>query len=403
MTEPAKCTVLHLAVDFNTPYRAPTTRAIEWFVNELDDFDNVVIALRRSARPWPGSVRPCFGGRGRLFDMPYFGLPFGIGLHFAMRRTASQIIAMLGKNGISPDVVHAHKLTFEGLAGWYVARHFGIPLFLSLRGEVETKVFRYKPALRKRFREIASYASKLYFVSAWFEVEFRRHVPGQEAKERRLPNIVRNILPSIPICDPGDRFVAVLDLDTRKRKGLKWLLDGLALAAKTEPAVRLDIIGGGTQKSVAATARMIEARGLTNMVRLVGPLSNEALLTRMSRYRGLLLPSVNETFGMVYVEALFAGIPLLYTAGTGIDGYLDGLDVGIAVPPGDVAAIAQAILHLWREAEAMRANIAAQAPKLFSIFDPQASLETYRNDVRTSCASGQNHMLGTLKFTNANG
>ena len=386
MTGPSDCTILHLAVDYNTPYRAPTTRAVEWFIDELGDFKNVVIALRRSPLPWAPQVTQCVTPRGQLFDMAYVGLPWGIGLNAAMRRAASRIIALLEDKGVTPNLVHAHKLAFEGLAGWYVARHFGVPLILSIRGGAESKVFRYKPALRKRLREIAAYADRLYFVSAWFEVEFRRHIPGHEAKTRRLPNIVRNISPSIAICEPGDRFVAVLNLDTRKQKGLSWLLDGLSMAAKVEPAIGLDIIGGGTPKSVAATVGMIEARGLSNIVRLVGSLSNEALLARMPHYRALVLPSINETFGMVYVEALFAGVPVLYAAGTGIDGYLDGLDVGVAVPPRNVTAIKVALLELWRRSHEMRSNIALQAPKLFSIFDPRAMLEAYCDDVRKSCA-----------------
>jgi glycosyltransferase involved in cell wall biosynthesis len=386
MTDPVQCRVLHLAVDYNTPYRKPTTRAVEWFVEELADVDNVIIALRRSVRPWAGTARQCPSQAGLLFDMRYFGLPWGLGLHGAMKRAASRIIALLIERGIRPNLVHAHKMTFEGLAGWYVARHFDIPLFLSIRGEVETKVFRYKPGLRKRLREMAAYASKLYFVSAWFEEEFRRHVPGHEAKKRRLPNIVHNISPFIEKCEPGDRFVAVLNLDTRKRKRLNWLLDGLAIAAKTEPRMRLDIIGGGTTKSLTAALRMIDARGLTDIVRLIGPLSNETLLNRLKSYRALVLPSVNETFGMVYVEALFAGIPILYTAGTGIDGYVNALDVGIAVPSGDVHAISDALLSLWRNSMVVRANIAAHAADLFALFDPKTTIDAYRSDLRAACA-----------------
>jgi len=379
--EVTRPTILHLAVDYNTPHRAPTTRAIEWFVDELRAFDNVVIALRRSAHPRRALVRECPSANGRVFDMPYFGLPMGLGLHSAMRKAADRIIALLERQGIRPDLVHAHKLTFEGLAGWYVARHFGVPLFVSLRGEVETKVFRYKPRLRRTLRSIADYATRLYFVSAWFESEFSRHAPGNAAKHRRLPNIVRNIGPVIEGAEAGDRFLAVLNLDTRKRKGLDWLLDGVALAVRANPAIKLDIIGDGSTRSVDAVTKTIAARGLEKCVRLEGSLSNAALLARMSQYRGLVLPSLNETFGMVYVEALFAGIPIIYTAGTGIDGYLDGLEVGIAVPPRDATSICAAVLEIWDRSDEMRANIRAAAPTLFAIFDPEASLAAYRDDV----------------------
>lgn len=375
--------ILHLAVDVNTPQRPKTTNAIEWFVRELGDCDNVVVAYQRRERPVPAPVE-CAADGFRLFHFPFFGLRLGIGLLPAMRRAARRTIALLEAEGIRPDLVHAHKFTFEGLAGHEIARHFGVPLFVSLRGEVETKVFRMKPRLRPLLRRVAADAARLYFVSAWFRDEFHRHVPAQAGKERNLPNIVRNIAPVITPQPPGERFVAILALDTWKRKGVRWLLDGLALARRARPELKLDVIGGGGDSSRARIARMIAARGLADAVTLVGPLPNAELLARLPHYRALLLPSLNETFGMVYIEALFAGVPILFTRGTAIDGYLDGLEVGRAVPPRDAKAIAAAILDLDTRTMEMRAAIAVAAPQLFAAFDPASNIARYRAEVRAA-------------------
>ena len=381
MTDNNDITIVHLAVDYNTTYRAPTTPAIEWFIDELGEFNHVVIALRRTTGLSNTTERCSRASKHLVFDMPYFCLPFGINLHDAMRRTAQRVITLLEANGIRPDLVHAHKFSIEGLAGLYVARHFRVPLFVSLRGEVETKIFRYKPRLRPMMREIAAFATRLYFVSAWFEAEFARHVPGLTSKQCRLPNIVRNISPQIESRPTNDRFLIALNLDTHKRKGLRWLLDAIALAVREEPDLRLDIVGGGAQRSVDKVIAMIEARGLQTIVQLAGQIPNHELLATMSDYRGLVLPSLNETFGMVYVEALFSGIPVIYTAGTAIDGYLDGLDVGIAVAPRDAKQICAALLDIWRRSAAYRLNIANSGPELFAIFDPDLRLATYRRDV----------------------
>lgn len=378
-------TILHLAVDYNTPQRPRTTTAIEWFVDALDaDFDNVVVAYLRSSRPTGLTEEACETTHRRLYHFPFFGLPLGLGLLPAMRAAARRTIRRLERDGVRPDLVHAHKLTFEGLAGWYVARHFGVPLFVSLRGEVETKVFRMKPNLRGFLRRLCAEAARVYFVSAWFRDEYHAHVPAQPDKERLLPNIVRNIAPVITPRPAGDSFVCVMNLDTWKRKGLRWLLQGFARAAAQAPALRLDIIGGGSPRSRAVAARMIAEAGLGDRVTLVGRLPNAELLARMPTYRGLIMPSLNETFGMVYVEALFAGIPILFTRGTAIDGYLDGLDVAHAVPPRDADAIAAAVLDMDRRNRALRANIAAAAPRLFETFDPARSLALYVADARAA-------------------
>lgn len=375
-------TVVHLAVDFNTPYRQRTTTAVEWFVGELSGYENIVVAMRRTPKLLRQPPVECDVPAGRLFDVPFFGLPLGIALHRSMRRAADGIIALLEQEGIRPSLIHAHKFTFEGMAGWYVAQHFDVPLFISLRGEVETKVFRAKPLLRPFLRRVAQDAARLYFVSAWFETMFHAFVPGVTAKGRRLPNIVRNITPTIAITPPDAGLVSVFNLDTHKRKGLSWLLDAMQTAVREEPECNLDIIGGGSPDSIKRCTAMIAERGLAASVRLVGALSNAELLQRLPRYRGMALPSLNETFGMVYVESLFAGVPVLYTAGTAVDRYLDGLGVAVATPPKDSGAVAVGLLSLWRHWPQFRENIRCAAPELFATFDPTANIARYQEDVR---------------------
>lgn len=381
-------TILHLAVDFNTPQRPKTTTAVEWFVQELGSFDNVVVAWRR--RPKPGNrVTECEAPGYRLYDFPYFGLPLGLDLLPAMWIAARHTIRRLEADGIRPDLVHAHKFTFEGLAAWFIARHFGVPYVVALRGEVETKVFRMKPELRGLLRKVARGAYRLYFVSAWFRDEFHRYVPGQEARERLFPNIVRNIQPVIAPQPPSDRFVCIAQLDTWKRKGLAWLFEAFAQALKQQPDMKLDVIGRGSPEAVAKVTALIARHGLESNVTVVGGLPNAELLARLPGYRALLLPSVNETFGMAFVEALFAGVPVLFTRGTAIDGYVDGLGVARTVTPGSVPEIADGILELWRDAEAYRARIAAAAPQLFAAFDSAQAIEAYRQDVRAAVSTNQ--------------
>jgi glycosyltransferase involved in cell wall biosynthesis len=95
----------------------------------------------------------------------------------------------------------------------------------------------------------------------------------------------------------------------------------------------------------------------------------------------LAMPSHNETFGMVYTEALFAGVPVLYSKSTGIDGYLDGLDVGIGVDPSDDQAIASALVMLVKDNAKYRAQIFAHCGTIFERFDPKRQVALYAADV----------------------
>ena len=356
-------------------------------VNELVDFENIIVAFRRKSRPCNGSEVNVPNECHIIYDFPYFGLPFGIGLHNSWRRAALRTIARLEKDNIRPNIVHAHKFTFEGIAGWYIARHFDAPLFLSVRAQADRKVFKYKPFVRPLLRKIAARAFRIYFVSAWFREAFDHYVPGTTAKQRRLPNIVRNISPVIVPKPASKGLVSAFNLDTYKIKGTKALLDGFALALKSEPELSLDIIGGGNAKSFAIIAQMIEERGLGKHVALIGRMANEALLAALPTYRAMVMPSLSETMGMSYVEALFAGIPILYTKGTALDGYLDGLDVACTVTSENHFEIAKAIITLWRECDLYRERIASCAQQLFETFDYDTAISHYCADVRDSLSS----------------
>ena len=375
--------VLHLAVEYNDPTRPRTTTAVEWFVEALAERGarNTVVSMVRTPDPRAEALRDLGPvGPARVFAMRYLGLPLGIGLDRAMARAAERIARAVEGADRVPDAVHSHKLTFEGLAGDRLARRWGVPHLVSLRAEVETKVFRRKPLLRPRLRRIAGDAARVFHVSPWFRDEFHAHVPSLPT-ERPLPNIVRNVAPAIAPRAPGERFVTILNLDLARKKGLPTLLDGLARASRRRPHLGLDVIGGGTDASAASARALAERLGVAERTRFLGSLPNAEVLAYLPEARALLLPSLNETFGMVYVEALFAGVPVLHTQGTGIDGWLDGLDVSIAVPPRDAEAVARAIETFDREAEAYRDRVAAAGPELFHRFDPERHADAYIADL----------------------
>lgn len=77
----------------------------------------------------------------------------------------------------------------------------------------------------------------------------------------------------------------------------------------------------------------------------------------MRRATALVMPSFRESFGLVFIEALFAGIPVIYPKGTAIDGYFDGLPFAISVDAHDPGAIAAAMRQVRAEEAELKAAL----------------------------------------------
>jgi glycosyltransferase involved in cell wall biosynthesis len=360
--------VLHFTADYPDLKGPPTTQAIRNLIKTLDKFQHVVISLHRTSNPFSVCVHDLGSDEGiRVFSYWYFGFPFGIGLHRSMHRVARTTERLTRTQGIRTSCAFAHKLSFEGIAAYYFARKNQIPLFTSIRGEVESKVLRTKFTYRSMYRSILAYASKIFFVSEWYRPEIYSLYPAAHEKSLCLPNVIQNVQPTIRPVVPTRGLVAALDLGVR-RKNLHGILNAFSVIARTHPDITLDIIGPGTPKSVSATQKKIAKLGLNTRVNLLGPLSHSEFLSILPTYAGLVLPSWNETFGMVYVEALFSGVPIVYSRGTGIDGYLEGIDVGCAVSPHCARSITDAIEKLISSNTQLRANIVREAPTLYERF-----------------------------------
>lgn len=397
--------ILHISADYPNPHRNRTTTAIERLVRRAAGAEgnaqigeHIVMSLNRTSKPWKTHFIDCGERHGvRVYSYRYFGLPMGLGLARTMRRVARKIASTLSAENWKPNLIHAHKFAFEGIAGLWLAEHYGddVRLFVSVRGESERNVLLFKPDYRPLMRRIAAHADMLYHVSAWFRPAFHEHIPEQPEKERLLPNIVGNTSAAIPSLPANGRFATVLHLNLRKRKGLNDLLKGFALFLETNPGICLDIIGPGDDETVAAVTKEIDELDLAASVKLLGGMDGKTLFSHLPNYLALALPSHQETFGMVYLEALFAGIPILYSQNTGIDGYLDGMDAGVGIEAGNVQDIASALETLYLKNEAYRQSIAASGQLLHDRFNPDAIAEGYRADIERFCC--QTNSMETAK------
>ncbi|MCI4331383.1 MAG: glycosyltransferase family 4 protein [Thermoplasmata archaeon] len=130
-------------------------------------------------------------------------------------------------------------------------------------------------------------------------------------------------------------------------KGLIPLIDAFEPLARHDPTATLVLVGedGGMRARVQERVR---ERGLGARVRITGYLTDERLLSAAFREARLcVLPSEYEAFGLVLLEALAQGTPVIASRVGGIPEFVEDGRAGVLVPPLEVAPLSDALLALW--------------------------------------------------------
>ncbi len=131
-------------------------------------------------------------------------------------------------------------------------------------------------------------------------------------------------------------------------KGFPVLARAMAALARRAPGARLVIVGDGEERR--ATARAAQEAGVTDRVVLPGHVDDAELAALMRAADLFVLPSLERTeaFGMVLLEAMACGCPLVTTAipGSGVNHVNAPGVTGLSVPPSDAGALAEAMADL---------------------------------------------------------
>lgn len=247
-----------------------------------------------------------------------------------------------------PDVVHVQCFSSNGVYAAALARLRRIPLVVTLQGETvmdDHDIYEHSRAmqagLRMGLRRAAAVTGCSQFVLDDAEERFGL-APGRAVV---VPNGVARAArePEIPLSVGAERFVLGLGRFVEK-KGFDLLLEAYALIAAGRPGVGLVIGGDGAAR--AALARRADELGLGGRVRLPGTLSRGQVGWAMANASVFVLPSRVEPFGIVVLEALRAGRPVVVSSRGGASEIVRDEVDGLIVDPHDTVALGGAIARL---------------------------------------------------------
>lgn len=347
-------TIVHISSDFPDSMVAEKTRSMRTLIDGASDYRHIVYSLNR-VNALSGIEMVDFADD--RIAVAYGAPPKGILLETALTAVAHRLHQDIVARGLKVSAIHAHKFTVEGLIAIRIARALGVPFVVNIWGDTDLRIVSVRRDLRARWAAIAKEASAILVCAPWTIDKFDALVALDRQKTLVLPSIIfhEHFRASAPCSN--NRFVTLFNLDAYRRKNFAGLVAAIMTIARSRPDIRLDVFGSGSPKTLLAISKLIRKAGATQHVMLRGKISNDDFSATLNQYVAFLMPTRRETFGMVFIEAVFAGLPVLHSKGWGIDGSFGSAQIGYACQPDDQADIVRGIETLIRDEAAIKASI----------------------------------------------
>jgi len=262
-----------------------------------------------------------------------------------VKRSLSAKIALVGflgsgfANGarvrreFQPALVHAHWWFPGGLVGSWLSGLSGIPLITTMHG-TDVRLAMGNSLARRILRRIIANSSAVTTVSSWLAGQVRTMAPASDPIVSPMPVATHLFTPGGPRHEKRLLFVGRLNA----QKGIALLLD--ALAQMRQPA-ELDVIGDGPDKG--ALRSQAQALGVAARVHWHGALPQPRLLDFYRGATALVVPSREEGFGLVAVEAQLCETPVVAFASGGLSDTIEDGVTGYLLPPGDASSLASTL------------------------------------------------------------
>ncbi|WP_158657043.1 glycosyltransferase family 4 protein [Maribacter cobaltidurans] len=247
------------------------------------------------------------------------------------------------------ELVHATTLFSDGAIALKIYKKYGTPFIVAIRSTDIDLFLRYRFDLYPLAKEILVNASKLVFVSNSIERNFFAHpfiLKIEEKyclkkKSKVLPNgiddiWVSNINPQKKLRPHKILYIGKFDYN----KNVISLIKAFLSLNPSNKNLQLTLIGsGGIQEK-----KIIEySEKYGDSIKFLGPIYDKSQLMEIYRSNHIFaMTSKVETFGLVYLEALSQGLPILYTKNQGIDGTFKE-NIGKSTNPFSVKSIAEGL------------------------------------------------------------
>jgi phosphatidyl-myo-inositol dimannoside synthase len=291
---------------------------------------------------------------------------------------------------VRPDVVHVQVLGPFGLATGLACRRRGIPAVLKYSDDLvwtklnrgRTRAHTYSPGLfratpRARWfsavqRALLRVFSRIWATSPFLEGQLREIFRIPERCIFGFPNLVEverfERIPAARPRPPGSPLRVLTATRLEPWKGVETAIR--AIARLPAGVARLRIVGEGREHMQRHLDGVVRELGVQDRVEFAGPVPPGEIVREYADADLFLLPTEYEPFGIVFVEAMAAALPVLSTRAGGVPSIVPDGEAGLLLQTRDVEGFAAALQALADDPERrarMGAAGRARARRLFAL------------------------------------
>lgn len=240
------------------------------------------------------------------------------------------------------DLLHAHTLFSNGYIAYKYKKKTGVPYIVAVRDTDLNVFFKYRFYLRKLGIDILKNSERIVFISDNYRQTLLDSYVSNE-DDKKIINEKSVVIPNgiSPFFHENSFF---------KKKPIK--------SSQVTIITVGHIIKRKNQLSVCKAINKLRNDGYNIRYLVVGKILDQEYFNKVSKYSFVeykeytqdrnqligyyrdsdifVMPSITETFGLTYVEAMTQGLPIVYSKGQGIESYLNQQNIGESVDAHDI-------------------------------------------------------------------
>lgn len=285
-----------------------------------------------------------------VFYPRYIEFPRGLFLQnsgFFMYLGIKKIIKEIHKN-FKFEVIHAHTAIPVGFSAMLASKKYKCPFVVTIHGQDFQYTINKNDKCKKNVYRVLEEADSVITVSTKL-----KNVIKEDKLREKIAVINNGINPEeygIIDCTKSEKDYVILSVSSLiKTKGIDLNIKAISILVKKYPNVKYYIVGDGEE--IKNLKKLVNDLSLNDNVVFFGRLPHSEAIKFMGKCELFSLPSWQEGFGIVYIEAMNNGVPVIGVKGQGIEDVIVHKENGFLVEPHSIEDLVTTVEYILNNKE----------------------------------------------------